>query len=130
MTTQRIRFPRKIPVFAAFVLALLITKFQPTAFAENAQSVQQWDIFEIELAAPSDGNPFLNVQLSATFTDGTRTQEIPGFYDGAGVYRIRFMPEKIGEWRYETHSNRAELNGKTGVLTVTPPTSEKNHEHA
>src|SRR5439155_1526335 len=49
-----------------------------------------------------------------------------GFYDGEGTYRIRFMPQQQGRWQYETQSNRAELNGKTGSFTCTAP-SPANH---
>lgn len=89
-------------------------------------TVEQWDIFELSLPGPSDGNPFLEVELSATFTDGVRSVQVAGFYDGDGVYRIRFMPESTGEWRYETHSNRWPLTSKRGSFKVTPP-GKGNH---
>ena len=74
--------------------------------------VEQWGIHEIELRGPSAGNPFVDVELSARFLQGERAITVSGFYDGDGIYRVRFMPERRGEWRYETRSNRAELNGK------------------
>ena len=48
---------------------------------------------EIELKGPADGNPFVDVRVSAVFDNGTTRVEVPGFYDGGGVYRIRVMPE-------------------------------------
>lgn len=86
----------------------------------TASTVEQWGMFELELKGPAEGNPFVDVRLSAVFTDGTRTREVDGFYDGEGVYRIRFMPEATGAWRYETRSNRWELTGKLGGFAVTP----------
>jgi hypothetical protein len=83
--------------------------------------VEQWGLFEITLNGPADGNPFLDVDLSATFTQGGKSVLVSGFYDGGGVYRVRFMPPSQGEWRYETASNRAELNGKKGAFTATRP---------
>jgi hypothetical protein len=101
-------------------LALLAA---PVASAANAtpapRSVERWDIFELELHGPSDGNPFVDVRVSAVFTNGARTVDVPGFYDGDGVYRIRFMPDAVGSWRYETKSNRWPLTGKTGSFEVT-----------
>jgi hypothetical protein len=47
--------------------------------------------------------------------------DIPGFYDGDGIYRIRFMPDALGQWRYSTRSNRPELDGHTGTMTCVPP---------
>ena len=45
---------------------------------------------------------------------------------GNGTYQVRCMPDRVGEWRYETHSDIAELNGKTGTFSCNKP-SEKNH---
>jgi len=85
---------------------------------------EQWDIVEIELAGPSDGNPFMDVKLTATFRSDGAEQTVAGFYDGDGVYRVRFMPNRAGRWRYKTHSNVSELDGKTGqfeVVAAKPP---------
>lgn len=91
-----------------------------------ASAVEQWGLFEIALPGPSGGNPFLDVALSATFRHGDRAVEAPGFYDGDGVYRIRFMPETAGEWTYLTRSNRRELDGRTGRFAAAAP-SAGNH---
>jgi len=92
----------------------------------QAASVERWGSTEIALTGPSAGNPFMEVELSATFRQGGRTLKVPGFYDGDGKYVIRFMPDQTGEWTYETASNRPELNGKTGSITAVAP-SAGNH---
>lgn len=89
-------------------------------------SVEQWDIFELSLNGPSEGNPFIDVTFGAVFSYQHRDIEVEGFYDGDGVYRVRFMPDTQGEWRYRTRSNRAELADKTGVFTCVAPSAE-NH---
>ncbi len=86
-----------------------------------AWAVEKWDVFELTLDGPADGNPFVEVELSARFTQGGRTVTAAGFYDGAGVYKVRFSPDTEGTWRYETTSNRPALNGRTGGFEVTPP---------
>jgi hypothetical protein len=91
-----------------------------------AAPVERWGLHEIELAGPSTGNPFTGVHLSAVFTHGTKSVEAQGFYDGGGVYRIRFMPDEQGRWMWRSHSNRAELDGRTGEFNVTAP-SAGNH---
>jgi hypothetical protein len=96
------------------------------ARAEAAVSVEQWDIFEVTLKGSTDGNPFVDVTFSARFTQGSISKEIAGFYDGEGIYRVRFMPEQVGQWRYETKSNRTELDGKNGAFSVSKP-APKNH---
>jgi hypothetical protein len=88
--------------------------------------VEKWGVFELTLKGPADGNPFVEVRVSAVFTNDVRTFDVPGFYDGDGVYRVRFMPDSTGEWRYESKSNRWELTGKTGTFNVTSPT-KGNH---
>lgn len=89
-------------------------------------SVEQWDIFEFSAPGPADGNPFIDVQFAARFWQGDRAFVIAGFYDGEGVYRVRFMPPATGEWKFETRSNRIELSNKTGSFTAVDPTGN-NH---
>jgi hypothetical protein len=98
----------------ALLLALCSTLAQAVA------PVEQWDVFEIGLNGPAEGNPFADVQLSARFSDGTQTVEVEGFYDGDGVYRVRFMPPRTGRWTWVTHSNRWPLTNQRGEFTVTP----------
>lgn len=90
------------------------------------QSVDQWGVFELSLPGPTNGNPFTDVSFSTQFAQGTNYVSATGFYDGDGIYRVRFMPEKQGEWHYVTESSSAELNGKSGSFTVTKPSSQ-NH---
>jgi hypothetical protein len=93
----------------------------------NTQStVEQWGIFELTLDGSDAGNPFLDVELTAQFSYKHRTIEVDGFYDGDGIYRVRFMPDTQGEWRYHTKSNRAELSGAEGAFTCVAP-SAGNH---
>lgn len=35
-----------------------------------AKAVERWDVFELALDGPADGNPFVEVQISARFTQG------------------------------------------------------------
>jgi hypothetical protein len=105
------------------ISALLLAAALPV-FAQS--NVEQWGIFEIALNGPTNGNPFMDVKFSAQFTQGTNAVEAAGFYDGDGVYRVRFMPERQGEWHYVTKSSSAELNKKSGEFFVTKPSPE-NH---
>ena len=89
-----------------------------TSVRGASQHVAQWGLFELELEGPSAGNPFKNIQLGATFTQGSRSIEVHGFYDGDGVYRVRFMPDASGTWTYRTRSNDRALDDVTGSFEV------------
>jgi hypothetical protein len=86
----------------------------------------QWATVDVALPGPTQGNPFIDVRISASFQLGDEITEVAGFYDGGGVYHIRFCPDKAGEWRFVTHSSAAELDGQTGQFTVEPP-GQNNH---
>jgi hypothetical protein len=94
--------------------------------AAVADATEQWGIYELALKGPADGNPFMDVRVSATFTNGSLVHDVPGFYDGNGMYRVRFMPEATGEWHYETQSNQWQLTGKRGAFTAKPPASNSH----
>ncbi|HKW30836.1 MAG TPA: DUF5060 domain-containing protein [Verrucomicrobiae bacterium] len=93
----------------------------PSGFGA-ASTVEQWGIYEVALHGPTNGNPFLDVRFSAAFSNGSKTVEVPGFYDGDGIYRVRFMPDAPGVWHYETRANRWPLTKHLGTFTVTPAT--------
>src|SRR5579875_929080 len=104
--------------------------------APSSSSVPRWEIFEAGFSGPSAGNPFRDVQLQAVFRQGNRQVEVDGFYDGAGRYKVRFMPDTEGEWSYTTTSNARELNHKSGRFTCTAaspkahgPVSVRNQHH-
>ena len=87
----------------------------------SSHEVEQWGVFELALTGNAEGNPFQEVQLSAHFSYKHRTVEVDGFYDGDGVYRVRFMPDVQGEWRYHTVSNLAALDGQAGSFVCGAP---------
>ncbi|QHN03014.1 DUF5060 domain-containing protein [Granulicella sp. WH15] len=91
------------------------------------ESIEQWGLFEASFPGPTTGNPFKDITLKATFTLEHRAVQVTGFYDGEGTYRVRFMPDALGHWTFETHSPTAELNGHTGAFVCTAPTTPGNH---
>lgn len=115
--------PKSLLSLLAFqLLAWLIIPLSAGG-ADRARAVEQWGVFEIALKGPTAGNPFTDVRVSARFSHGDTTISANGFYDGDGVYRIRFMPEQQGEWTYVTDSSSPELKGKTGSFSVTKPSA-------
>ncbi|MCK5701977.1 MAG: DUF5060 domain-containing protein, partial [Cyclobacteriaceae bacterium] len=89
-------------------------------------NVEQWDVYEVILNGPFSGNPYIDVELSAVFKNKEESVLVPGFYDGNGMYRIRFSPYVLGNWTYQTESNAPELSNKKGQLHCILPTGN-NH---
>ena len=89
------------------------------------QTVEKWGMYEVSLTGPADGNPFTEQSVTGVFTGKNETVEAAGFYDGEGVYKVRFMPSFEGEYTYETRGSFEGAASK-GSFTVTPP-GEGNH---
>lgn len=104
----------KLSSATAFASLIASHAFLEAQESPQTRAVHQYDIFEVVLKGPANGNPFVDVQVSATFSPGHRSVSVDGFYDGDDAYKIRFMPEAVGEWSYGTASTTAVLNGKTG----------------
>ncbi len=91
-----------------------LAPWSAAAAQQSVPRVERWGVFETEFAGPSSGTPYVDVRFSADFRLEHRTVTIEGFYDGEGVYRLRFMPDAQGEWSYSTRSNRPALDGQSG----------------
>lgn len=94
--------------------------------SHNANQIERWGIFELTLQGPDEGNPFVEVNIGAAFKFKHRTVEVDGFYDGDGVYRIRFMPDALGKWQYTVRGSDPELDGMVGEFDCIEP-SVNNH---
>jgi hypothetical protein len=69
----------------------------------SSQKVGRWGIFEHAVRNENDyANPYADVTLNVVYAkpDGG-TVRFWGFYDGANTWRLRFMPDEVGTWRYE-----------------------------
>jgi hypothetical protein len=90
----------------------------------SAWAAERWGVWEAELQGPQEGQPYTEVSLSATFTQGGRSLDVPGFWDGGKTWRLRFTPTAAGEWRYVTRYSRVDdrgLHQRQGTLQVGPP---------
>jgi len=94
-----------------------------SAVGERHEDVPLWEVFELVLAGPSEGNPYVDVTLTAIFQSGHREIAVDGFYDGVGTYKIRFMPDAQGEWSYRTASNAKALAAREGSFKAIAPLS-------
>ncbi|MFC5470061.1 DUF5605 domain-containing protein [Cohnella suwonensis] len=103
-----------------------ISVVRGTASVLSPEQAGLWDVFELQLRGPSHGNPYVDVSLGAVFEKEGRSVRTAGFYDGEGVYRIRFMPDAQGEWTYSTYSTARSLDGIEGSFLCTEA-SAGNH---
>ena len=74
-----------------------------SAAAGAAPPAGQWDRFEAVVRnARKYADPYKDVTLNVTYTRPDKTKvAFWGFYDGGGVWRLRFMPDRTGTWSYE-----------------------------
>jgi hypothetical protein len=83
-------------------LVLVLTSSAGQCEAASDVSVGRWDRFEASVKSSKDyRDPYRDVTLKVTYEDpvGAKT-DFWGFYDGAGTWKIRFMPDRTGRWGY------------------------------
>ncbi len=92
----------------------------------NMLKIEKWDMFEACFKGTQKGNPYTEVHVKGIFIHDTDYVEVEGFYDGEGIYKLRFMPTSLGCWTYTIRSNDLALDGQKGELECIEP-SEGNH---
>ncbi|MCL2222719.1 MAG: DUF5605 domain-containing protein [Oscillospiraceae bacterium] len=89
----------------------------------NKQTVSRYGVWEISINVKTEEiakNPF-DTRFKGVFKKDNRTQTAHGFYDGAGVFKLRFMPDAEGEWIYRTYSEIPSLDGLSGSFICSAP---------
>ncbi len=82
-------------------------------------TVKKWEVFEVALKGTTEGNPFVDQRLIGIFTNDEKSVTTEGFYDGDGIYRIRFMPEKEGRYSFILRGTFFD-GALSGVFNVEP----------
>lgn len=86
--------------------------------------VSKYGVAEFVLEGPACGNPFLEQWVKGTFAGNGETKDTEGFYDGNGIYRIRFMPSFEGDY---TAKIATSWGTEETVSFQTGPAEEGNH---
>lgn len=91
-------------------------------------NIPQWTVFETEFRSRAAyDNPFWDVNVSVQF-DGPGGQHIiEAFWDGGDVWRVRFSPNAVGTWHWQTvcsDTSNAGLHGQSGTLECVPYTGD------
>jgi hypothetical protein len=109
-------------------LAAAVACLAGLAGQAGAVDIPLYHRHDFSFEAPVQGNPF-DVEVTGEFSGpGGSTLKVPGFYDGGGVWKIRFSPTVVGAWRLRTVSAVAALNGKTETgINCTPNRNPNVH---
>lgn len=99
---------------------------QASATIKVPSIVECWGLQELKIHGPNHGNPFVDVDITALFVQGGQQYKVAGFYDGDGIYCIRFMPPSEGTWQFTTTSNARSLDQLSGSFLAVAPSSRNN----
>lgn len=88
------------------------------------KQTERWGIFEVCLSGPAGDNPF-DRELTGIFSGHGQSFVAEGFYDGEGLYKVRFMPPFEGEYEFTIQADFLE-GAEKGNFTVLPA-KEGNH---
>jgi hypothetical protein len=93
----------------------------------SAQSVPQWGRWEKSFAANPNTTPDPTIGLIVRLTSPRgKIHKVSAFWDGGKIWRVRFMPDEPGKWRYRTIAfpDYAGLNAKRGSFVCRKIKSE------
>lgn len=105
------------------VCLVLLAATVAQAQVQAPRSVPRWGMWEATLKSQRQYfNPFTEVSVMATFVapSGKRVT-VDGFYDGDNVWRVRFMPDEVGKWRWVIRAEPSEESmSASGTFVCTP----------
>ncbi len=78
------------------------------------KEIEKWRMLELTFTGKKDGNPYTDYSIKAVFTGEHETVEVNGFYDGDGIYKVRFMPSYEGSYHYLVQGDFREEHGSNG----------------
>lgn len=87
--------------------------------------MERWDMLELAFTGKADGNPFVDYEIKGVFSCDKEEKTVEGFYDGGGIYKIRFMPSFEGRYEYRVFGSFSDKEYE-GDFTVGKP-SGNNH---
>jgi hypothetical protein len=98
------------------LLFLLAAALSPLPAQQISGELKQWHDVALTFDGPAAGesadpNPFLDYRLNVTFTQGSTTVAVPGYYAADGnaaetsatsgnKWRVHFVPAETGDWTY------------------------------
>ena len=96
--------------------------------AVQSQTVSLWSRWErsFEAAPKTNPDPSIGLLVRLTAPSGKR-HKVSAFWDGGSTWRVRFMPNEVGKWRFRTiaYPDYAGLSAQRGSF-VCRKTKEDN----
>ena len=62
--------------------------------------MKQYETFELTFSGRILSEDYADIPLTAVFSCGSQTKTVQGFYDGDGLYKVRFLPEEPGAYTW------------------------------
>lgn len=100
----------KITMFLSLFIMGIMTAQTPEG------ELKRWHKITLDFEGPNTSetantNPFSDYRLDVTFTNGSKTYVVPGFYSGCSnpeetscdsgnIWRVNFSPDRIGTWNW------------------------------
>ena len=85
----------------------------------KSKRLKRWGLFELELKGPKR-QPVHGGHAGRRSSAKAAVSLLPeGFYDGDGVYKVGFMPDEEGVWKYDEEQPASQLSGVTGEVVCT-----------
>jgi hypothetical protein len=89
------------------------------------KQTERWDVFEAQCPGFSDKNPFTDYSIEGIFKSKNETVKVSGFYDGGGIYKVRFMPSFAEEYAFEITGSFSDKTYSGGFEAA--PAKDGNH---
>lgn len=83
--------------------------------------MKQYETFELSFEGEEPKGSFALADIKAVFTLGDESKTVNGFYDGKGIYKVRFLPAKLGTYSWKVSG----VVSAEGIEECVP--SEKSH---
>ena len=84
---------------------LLLFSFNGLALASQTDEIALWHKYEIRFTSDMEyANPIYDIKtFTVVFTSATgREKTVNGFWDGERDWKVRFMPDELGEWSWQS----------------------------
>jgi len=117
---KRITLRKFVLACAFFNLAFSVDANVHSTSPEDTSMVQ-WRVTELAFTSEkSYQDCFNDVELNVVFTHADTSFEMPAFWNGGNQWLVRFAPDRIGDWTYQTFctdETNTGLHNKVGQLT-------------